>query len=502
MVGTEKRIALVAKDIVEHFKRRLEALEGKAMIVGMSRRICVDLYNAIVKLRPLWHEPDDAKGAIKVVMTGSASDPIEWQPHIRNKAGREAMAKRFKDPSDPLKLVIVRDMWLTGFDAPCLHTMYVDKPMRGHGLMQAIARVNRVFKDKRGGFVVDYLGLADQLKQALADYTEGDRSQAGIDQQEAVDILLEKHEIVEAMFFGFDYSKFTTGTPAERIALIPAAMEHVLAQEDGKARFLKVVTDLSQAFALAVPHEDALVIRDDVGFFQAVRAGLVKIIPSDGRTSEDVDHAIRQLVSKAVASDQVIDIFGEAGLKRPDISILSDEFLAEVRGLPYRNVALELLKRLLGVEIKSRSRKNVVEARSFAEMLERTIRAYQNRSIETAQVIAELIELAKGMREAHRRGEDLGLTEDELAFYDALEVNDSAVKVLGDETLRGIARELVEMIRRNVSVDWSVREGARAKMRILVKRLLRKHGYPPDKQEKATLTVLEQAELLCKDWAA
>ena len=317
-----------------------------------------------------------------------------------------------------------------------------------------------------------------------------------------MDILLEKHEIVEAMYFGFDYAKFTTGTPAERVALIPAAMEHILAQEDGQARYVKVVSELSHAFALAVPHEDALAIRDDVGFFQAVRAGLVKITQSDGWTSKDVDHAIRQLISKAVATDQVIDIFGEAGLKRPDISILSDEFLAEVRGLPHRNVALELLKKLLGDEIKSRSRKNVVEARSFAEMLARTIRSYQNRSIETAQVIAELIELAKGMREAHRRGEDLGLTEDELAFYDALEVNDSAVKVLGDETLRRIARELVEMVRRNVSIDWSVRESARAKMRTLVKRLLRKHGYPPDKQERATQTVLEQAELLCKDWAA
>ncbi len=501
LVGTEKRIELIAEDLVEHFDLRLTALDGKGMIVCMSRRICVDLYNAIIQLRPDWHHEDDNKGGIKVVMTGSASDRLEWQQHIRNKARREALAKRFKDPSDPLKLVIVRDMWLTGFDAPCLHTMYVDKPMRGHGLMQAIARVNRVFKDKPGGLIVDYLGLADQLKLALAAYSEKDRGEAGIPQEEAVALMLEKYEIVTALFHGFDYSLFINGTPGQRLAVIPAAMEHVLTQQDGKKRFMQVVTELSKAFALAVPHEQALAIRDDVGFFQTVRAAFAKATPSEGKTQEELDTAIRQIVSKAVAADEVIDIFAAAGLKSPDISILSDEFLQEVRDLPQRNLALELLRKLLNDEIKVTARKNMVQARSFIEMLERGIRQYQNRSIETAEIIEELIELAREMRDAHKRGENLGLNEDELAFYDALEVNDSAVKVLGDETLRTIARELVETIRKNVTIDWTVRESVRARMRTLVKRLLRKYGYPPDKQEKATLTILEQAEVLSKEWA-
>jgi type I restriction enzyme R subunit len=397
-------------------------------------------------------------------------------------------------------------MWLTGFDAPCLHTMYADKPMRGHGLMQAIARVNRVFRDKPGGLIVDYLGLADQLKKALASYTEGDRREAGIDKAEAVALMLEKYEIVADMLHGFDYSRIFSDNPAERLGVISATMEYLLEQdrksEEAKSRFLNEVALLSKAFALAVPADEALEIRDEVGFFQAVRAGLVKYTPTGAKSAEDLDQAIRQLVSKAIASDRVIDIFADAGLSKPEISILSDEFLAEVRGLPHRNLALELLRKLINDEIKSRSRRNVVEARSFTEMLERTIAAYQNRSIETAQVIAQLIELAKEMREAHRRGEKLGLTDDELAFYDALEVNDSAVKVLGDETLRTIARELVEAVRKNVTIDWSVKENARAKMRTIVRRLLRKHGYPPDKQEKATQTVLEQAELLCRNWAA
>ena len=435
-------------------------------------------------------------------MTGSAADGPEWQQHIRNKSRREALAKRLKDPDDPLKLVIVRDMWLTGFDAPPLHTMYIDKPMRGHGLMQAIARVNRVFKDKPGGLVVDYLGIADQLKLALADYTEKDRSEAGIPQEEAVAILLEKYEIIDALFHGFDYSLYKTGTPAQRLTVIPNAMEHILTQENGKKRFLQVVTELSKAFVLAVPNDEALAIRDDVAFFQTIRAAFMKATPTEGKTQEELDTAIRQIVSKAVAADEVVDIFAAAGLKSPDISILSDEFLQEVRGLPQRNLALELLEKLLKDEIKIRSRKNLVQARSFGEMLERSIRQYQNRSIETAQILTELIDLAKEMRQARNRGEDLGLTEDELAFYDALEVNDSAVKVLGDETLRTIAHELVTSIRQNITIDWTVKESVRAKLRLTVKRLLRKYGYPPDKQEKAVQTILEQAELLCKDWAA
>lgn len=502
MVGAEKRLSLVAKDIVDHFERRLEAMEGKAMIVCMSRRICVDLYDAIIHLRPEWHQENDDKGAIKVVMTGSASDKLEWQPHIRNKGRREALAKRFKDPNDPMKLVIVRDMWLTGFDVPCLHTMYVDKPMRGHGLMQAIARVNRVFRDKPGGLIVDYLGLAAELKKALADYSEADRKETGIDQEQAAELFLEKFEIVAAMFHGFDYSKSLAGTAQQRLAGIPAAMEHILKQEDGKKQFLQAVSELSKAFALAVPNEKALARQDHVGFFQAVRAGLAKATITEGKTAEDLDTAIRQIVSRAVASDKVVNIFEAAGLKTPDISILSDEFLEEVRGLPHKNLAVEVLRKLLNGEIKTRSKTNLTESRRFSEMLEKTIRAYQNRTIEAAAVIAELINLAKEMREAHRRGEKLRLSEEDLAFYDALEVNDSAVKVLGDETLRTIAHELVETVRNNVSIDWTVKESVRAKLRSLVKRILRKHGYPPDKQEKATQTVLEQAELIAKDWAA
>jgi type I restriction enzyme R subunit len=406
-----------------------------------------------------------------------------------------------RDPADPLKLVIVRDMWLTGFDAPCLHTMYVDKPMRGHGLMQAIARVNRVFRDKPGGLVVDYLGIANELRKALADYTESSARETGIPQEEAVSIMLEKYETVSAMFHGFDYSEFITGAPAERLAVIPAAMEHILSQRDGKVRLLQAVTELSKAFALSVPHEEALKIKDDVGFFQAVRSAIAKNTQIPGKSEEELDSAVCQIVSKAVSSDEVVDIFSVAGLKKPDISILSDEFLAELQGMPHRNMALEVLQKLLNDEIKARSKRNLVQSRSFAQMLERTIRRYQNRTIEAAQVILELIELAREMRDARSRGERLGLTEEEEAFYDALEVNDSAVKVLGDETLKTIARELVETVRRNVTIDWTVRESARAKLRTTVRRILRKYGYPPDRQQKATLTVLEQAELLCKDWA-
>jgi type I restriction enzyme R subunit len=503
MVGTEKRIRLIAEDTVEHFGARLEAMEGKAMIVCMSRRICVDLYNAIVKLRPQWHEEDDDRGAIKIVMTGSAADEIEWQPHIRNKPRREFLAKRFKDEQGPLKIVIVRDMWLTGFDVPCLHTMYVDKPMQRHGLMQAIARVNRVFRDKPGGLVVDYLGLADQLKKALADYTEsGGQGKPVFDQEEAVAKMLELYEVCAGMFHGFDYSKFKTGSPKERTTVVPPAAEYIAAQENGKDRFMKFVTRLSRAFALSVPHEKAIAIRDDVGFFQTVRAALAKTMTGRGRPEEELDAAVRQIVSRAVASDQVIDIFSAAGLKTPDISILSDEFLAEVKELPHKNLAFEVLKKLLNDEIKTRSKKNLVQSRLFSQMLEETIRKYQNRSIETAQIIQELIDLAKDMREAAKRGEKLGFTDEELAFYDALEVNDSAVKVLGDETLKTIARELVETVHRNVTIDWTVKESVQAKLRTMVKRILRKYGYPPDKQEKATQTVLEQAELLCKDWVA
>lgn len=503
VVGTERRLKLIAEDIVYHFETRLDVMEGKAMIVCMSRRICVELYQQLMKLRPDWHNDDDTKGKIKIIMTGSASDPANWQQHFRNKSRREKLANRFRDPDDPFQIVIVRDMWLTGFDAPSLHTMYVDKPMRGHGLMQAIARVNRVFRDKPGGLIVDYLGLAHELKSALNTYTRsGGKGETALDQSEAVAILLEKYEICCGMFHGFNYSVWKYGSSGKRLKLLPAAMEHILAQEDGKDRFLKAVSELSQAFALAVPHEEAIRIRDDVSFFQSVKAALTKRTSLTGHTDEQLDHAIRQIISKAVASDDVIDIFSAAGLDKPDVSILSEEFLAEVRGMKRRNVAVELLQKLMKGEIRSRKRTNVVQARSFAEMLEQTLFRYQNKAIEAAQVIEELIQLARAIREADARGEALGLNEDELAFYDALETNDSAVKVLGDETLRVIAQELVKTVRNNVTIDWALRESVRAHLRRLVKRVLQNYGYPPDKQKKATYTVLEQAELLSSSWTA
>ncbi len=516
LVGARERVKLVAADLVAHWERRLQAMDGKAMIVCMSRRICIDLYDEILRLRPDWRgwpkekqwdkgseEQQDRLGNVKIIMTGSAEDGPEWQPHIRTKKRREELAKRFKDPKDPFKIVIVRDMWLTGFDAPCLHTMYADKPMRGHGLMQAIARVNRVFKDKPGGLVVDYLGLAHELKRALATYTEsGGKGQAAIDQSEAVALLQEKFEICAAFFHRFDRTPWTTGGATAKLALLPAAQEHILQQEDGKNRFVKAVEDLSKAFALAVPADEALAVVDDVAFFQAIKAILTKHVGAARRDPGDIDHAIRQIVSRAVSSDEVIDIFAAAGLKKPDISVLSEEFLAEVRDMPQRNLAVEMLRKLLTGEIRQRAKKNVVQARSFLELLEKSMIRYQNRAIETAAVIEELIGLAREMREAQQRGEKLGLTDDEMAFYDALEVNDSAVKVLGDATLRSIAQELVKAVRNNLSIDWTMRENVRANLRVIIKRILRKHGYPPDKQERATATVLEQLEALSRAWTA
>lgn len=502
IVGTDKRIRLIAQDVVDHFEKRLEVMDGKAMIVCMSRRICVDLYNAIVQLRPGWHSNNDKKGVLKIVMTGSASDPLAWQAHIRNKMRREELAKRFKDARDPFKIVIVRDMWLTGFDVPPLHTMYIDKPMQGHGLMQAIARVNRVYKDKPGGLIVDYLGLAYHLQKALAAYTEAGHPAETPDQEEAVNELLKRYEICKGLFHGFNWSSFFTGTAKEKMAVLPGAMEHILQLKEGKKRLLQAVRDLSLAFALAVPDERAMAIRDDVAFFQAVRAAFIKSTVDGERSAEDLDQAIRQILSRAVAaSDQVVDIFAAAGLKKPEISILSDEFLADVKDMPQKNLAIELLRKLLHDELKLRTKKNIVQARSFTELLERTIHAYQNRTLESAEVIAELIKLAEEMRAAQKRGELLNLSEDEIAFYDALEVNDSAVKVLGDDTLKKIARELVETVRQNTTIDWTVRETVRARLRVMVKRILRNYGYPPDKQEKATRTVLEQAEMIAKDWA-
>ncbi|MDD2889336.1 MAG: type I restriction endonuclease subunit R [bacterium] len=501
IVGSEERVKQIAQDIVRHFEERLTAIDGKAMIVCMSRRICVDLHNEIVKLKPEWYHKNDDKGKIKVIMTGSVSDPVEWQEHIRTKQRRRELGDRMRDPDEPLKIAIVRDMWLTGFDVPCLHTMYIDKPMKGHGLMQAIARVNRVFRDKPGGLIVDYLGIADDLKNALSEYTgSGGKGKPTFDQKEAVAIMLEKYEIICSMYKGFDYKRVFTASIKDKLSIMMQAAEHILKPgEDSKQKYLSYVTQLSQAFALSVPDEEALRIRDDVGFFQAVRSHIAKFDITRGKTEEDLDSAIKQIISKAVVTDKIIDIFAAAGLKRPDISILSDEFLAEVKGMTHKSLAVELLKKLLSDEIKTRARKNLIQGRSFAEMLENTIKKYRNKAIETAMVLEELIELAKEMREANKRGEGLKLSEDELAFYDALEVNDSAVKVLGDETLRTIARELVVTVKNNVSIDWTLRESIQAKMRVMVKRVLRNYGYPPDKQAKATDTVLEQAKLICKD---
>ncbi|MCG3183277.1 MAG: hypothetical protein ICCCNLDF_01363 [Planctomycetes bacterium] len=501
LVGAERRVKKVAEDLVEHWEARLrDGLPGKAMIVCMSRRICVDLYNAIVALRPDWHDDDDGRGRLKVIMTGAASDPEDWQGHIRNKARREAMAKRFKDADDDFQVVIVRDMWLTGFDAPSLHTMYLDKPMRGHGLMQAIARVNRVFKDKPGGLVVDYLGIAHELRQALATYTSsGGKGRPTVDKEAAVEALLNKHQLCEAMFDGFDWTAWKTGAPEARLRLLPDAQEHILKQKEGRKHFVALVRDLTNAFALAVPHEETVRLRDDVGFFQAVRAAFAKTTGEGERTSEEIDAAIRQLISRAVISDKVTDIFAAAGLKKPDISILSDDFLAEVRGMPQRNLAVELLHRLLTQEVKTRSKKNVVEARSFTQKLEEAITRYQNRAIEAAKVIEELIALANEMRERDKRGEELKLNDDEVAFYDALLVAKNAKEVLGDDLLKLIAQELVKTVRANTKIDWTLKESVQAKLRVLVKRILRKYGYPPEKQDEATNTVLEQAKALCVD---
>jgi type I restriction enzyme, R subunit len=511
LVGDPKRIAMIAKDLVGHFERRREALSGKAMVVCMSRRICVELLDAILRLRPDWasapndDETQEAKKTCvaKIIMTGSADDGPAWQQHIRNKQRRRELANRFKDPRDPFSLVIVRDMWLTGFDAPCMHTMYADKPMRGHGLMQAIARVNRVFRDKPGGLVVDYLGLADQLKQALATYTEsGGKGSPSVDTDEAVDVLQEKCEVARTMLHGFDWSKWLSGTGAERLALIPAGQEHILQQDDGKKRFVKLVTEISRAFALCATREEAIDLRDSISFFQAIQSALSK---GEERESSDqgLDHAIQQLVSRAVVADgEVIDVFTAAGLKKPDISILSDDFLSEVRGIKQKNVAAELLAKLLKGEIAQRSSRNVVQSRQFSEMLKKTLNAYHNRAIATQEVIEELIKLAKEIDGAAKRGEELKMTDEELAFYDALAANESAVRAMGNAELRVIAAELVSKVRESVTIDWTVRESARSKIKIIVKRILRTYGYPPDLQDEAVQTVLLQAESLCKDWVA
>lgn len=499
VVGAEPRIQSVAADLVAHFEERNKAQTGKAMVVAMSREICVHLYDEIVKLRPDWHDEDPEKGVIKIIMTGSASDKALLRPHIYSKQVKKRLEKRFKDPADPLRLVIVRDMWLTGFDAPCVHTLYVDKPMKGHNLMQAIARVNRVFKDKQGGLVVDYIGIANDLKQALKEYTASNgRGRPTVDAHEAYAVLEEKLEVLRSMLHGFDYSNFLTGGHK----LLAGAANFVLGLKDGKKRFADVAVAMSKAFTLCCTLDEAKAVREEVAFFQAVKVLLTKRdIVQKKRTDEERELAIRQIIGSAVVSEDVVDIFESVGLDKPNIGILDDDFLAEVQNLPERNLAVELLERLLEGEIKSRFGGNVVQEKKFSELLSNVITRYQNRTIETAQVIEELIEMAKKFREAANRGEVLGLSEDELRFYDALTNNEASVRLLGDETLKKIAHELTENLRANVSVDWAVRESVRAKLRLMVKRILRKYKYPPDQQEEAVQTVLQQAEKLSAEWA-
>ncbi|TDK68776.1 type I restriction endonuclease subunit R [Sapientia aquatica] len=498
VVGAEPRIRQVAADLVAHFEERAKAQSGKAMVVAMSRDICVHLYNEITKLRPDWHDDDPAKGAIKIVMTGSASDKPLLRPHIYSTQVKKELEKRFKNPVDPLRLVIVRDMWLTGFDAPCVHTLYVDKPMKGHNLMQAIARVNRVFKDKQGGLVVDYIGIANDLKQALKEYTASNgRGRPTVDAHEAYSVLEEKLEVLRAMLHGFDYSNFLTGGHK----LLASAANFVLADKDGKKRWADHALAMSKAFSLCCTLDEAKAVREEVAFFQAVKVLLTKReISTKKKTDEERELAIRQIIGSAVVSDQVVDIFDAVGLDKPNIGLLDDDFLAEVRNLPERNLAVELLERLLEGEIKSKFGGNVVQNKKFSDLLADVIKRYQNRSIETAQVIEELIQMAKKFKEAANRNESLGLTDDEIRFYDALANNESAVRELSDETLKLIAHELTENLRQNVSVDWSQRESVRAKLRLMVKRILRKYKYPPDQQEEAIQTVLQQAESLSAEW--
>lgn len=501
IVGHRDRLKVVATDLVDHFEKRREAFEGKGMVVCMSRRIAVELYEEIIKIRPDWHNKDLNKGAIKVVMTSSSSDPENWQIHSTTKQDRKAIGERFKDESDELKLVIVRDMWLTGFDVPCLHTMYVDKPMRGHNLMQAIARVNRVFKDKPGGLIVDYIGIASDLKTALATYTaSGGQGAPTLDQNEAVATCLEKFEIVEQMFAGFNYKKYFSADTRAKLTIILEAQEHILGLEDGKNRYTKQVALLSQAFALSVPNLKAMEIKDEVGFFQAVKARLTKFEPTGtGKSDAEIETAIRQIVDKAVVSEGVVDVFDAAGIKKPDISILSDEFLAEIQGMERKNLALELLKKLLNDEIKLRMRKNFIQSRKLSEMLESAIKKYQNNLLTAAQVIEELVKLAKEIRESDKRGEALNLGDDELAFYDALANNDSAKEVLGDKQLAAIAIEVFKSVKGNATIDWTLKESVRARLRRDVKRILNRYGYPPDQQLIATENVLKQAELMADE---
>lgn len=514
IVGHPKRLQNLARDIVEHYEKRSEVFEGKAMIVAMSRRIAVALYEEIIKLRPAWHNEDQKAGTLKVVMTSSSSDKMQFDPedpdslvipacHRTNKESRRALADRMKDPRDPLKLVIVRDMWLTGFDVPCLHTLYIDKMMKGHTLMQAIARVNRVFLDKPGGLVVDYIGIGNALKEALAFYScSGGKGDPAETQQKALELLFEKIEVVRQMFHGFDYMRFFKVGTSERLSLILQAEEFVLQMDKGKERFVKESTALSKVYALALPHEDALELSDEVAFFQAVRARLVKFEDGGdgGERTNKYESAIRQIVNQAVASTEVVDIFDAAGIKKPDISLLSEEFLEEVKGMKHKNLAVELLKRILNDEVRGRLKFNLTKGKNLLEMLEASIRKYQNNLLTTAEIIEQLLQIAREIRAVDGLAEKLKLSKDEFAFYSALELNDSAVMALGDENLKFIAREIAEKVRNNATIDWTMKESARAKLMVLVRRTLNKYGYPPDKQQKAIDTVMKQAEVLADYW--
>lgn len=504
IVGNPNRIKKIAEDLVNHFEQRNAVLDGKAMIVCMSRRICVELYEAIVKIRPNWHSDDDETGTIKVVMTGSSSDALHMQPHIRNKPRRKAIGERLKNPTDSLKLVIVRDMWLTGFDAPCLHTLYLDKPMRGHSLMQAIARVNRVFTEgKEGGLVVDYLGIAQELKHALAEYTaSGGEGKPTLDQELAVAKMLELFEAIEYQLRHFDYKKFFTLNPEEKLKFIPVIVDYIFSQENGEQSFVDNTKNLLKAFAISVPHEKAMAIRDDVALFQAIKARLVKISDRNegGKSDEEIETAIKQIISEAITAEKVIDVFDAAGLKKPSIEILDERFLQELKDLPQKNLAVELLKKLLKDEIKKRTKINLVESKKFSEMLEDAIKRYHNGMIDTVEFLEKvLIPFAEQIKAADKKGEKLGLDYREYAFYTALEINNSAVSILGDETLKHIAQELLKTVRNSTTIDWTIKESVQSALRRNIRRILRLHGYPPDLQEKAVETVITQAKMLAED---
>lgn len=498
LVGAEPRLQQVAKDLVQHFEARISVIDGKAMVVCISREICVQLYNALTALRPDWHSADPEQGAMKVVMTGSAADKAHLQPHIHTNQVKKRLEKRFKDPKDALKLVIVRDMWLTGFDAPSCHTMYVDKPMKGHNLMQAIARVNRVFKNKPGGLVVDYIGIANELKAALKDYTDSKgKGDPAHNAAEALAVLLEKMDIVRGLMHGFDYSAFST----QAVPLLVPVAEHILGQRDGKTRFLDTMTAVSKAFSLCGTLDEAIALRQEIAFFAAIKAAISKFTTVDKKRGDaEKSSALKQILDNAIVADGVADIFALAGLDKPNIGLLSDEFLEDVRQMKTKNLAVELLEKLLRDEIKARARHNVVQEKRYGDRLLETLRKYHNRAIETAQVIEELIQMAKDFQEVLEREAALGLSPDEIAFYDALANNESAVRELGDEALKAIAREVTEKLRVSTTVDWQVRESVRARLRILVRRCLQKWKYPPDQQADAVELVLKQAESLSNSW--